>query len=85
MGLPGDGPRLELTYNHGVDHYDLGTGYNHIALTVDDLDETLAAPGRARHLPGEAALLAPRGRLPPLLRPGSRRLPDRADRAPGAP
>jgi lactoylglutathione lyase len=43
MGLPGDGPRLELTYNHGVDHYELGTGYNHIALTVDDLDQTLAA------------------------------------------
>ncbi|MGI8802443.1 MAG: VOC family protein [Solirubrobacteraceae bacterium] len=42
MGLPGDGPRLELTYNHGVDHYDLGDGYNHIALTVEDLDGTLA-------------------------------------------
>ncbi len=42
MGLPGDGPRLELTYNHGVDHYDLGTGYNHIALTVEDLDGILA-------------------------------------------
>jgi lactoylglutathione lyase len=41
MGLPGDGPRLELTYNHGVDQYDLGTGYNHIALTVEDLDGTL--------------------------------------------
>ena len=34
MGLPGDGDRLELTYNHGVDSYELGTGYNHIALTV---------------------------------------------------
>ena len=42
MGLPGDGPRLELTYNHGVDSYDLGTGYNHIALTVEDLDGKLA-------------------------------------------
>src|ERR1044071_2192148 len=42
MGLPGDGDRLELTYNHGVDSYELGTGYNHIALTVDDLDGTLA-------------------------------------------
>ena len=42
MGLPGDGPRLELTYNFGVDSYELGTGYNHIALTVDDLDDTLA-------------------------------------------
>ena len=41
MGLPGDGDRLELTYNHGVGSYDLGTGYNHIALTVDDLDGTL--------------------------------------------
>ena len=41
MGLPGDGPRLELTYNFGVDSYELGTGYNHIAVTVDDLDATL--------------------------------------------
>ena len=41
MGLPGDGARLELTYNFGVDSYDLGTGYNHIAVTVDDLDGTL--------------------------------------------
>jgi lactoylglutathione lyase len=41
MGLPGDDPRLELTYNHGVDSYDLGTGYNHIALLVDDLEGTL--------------------------------------------
>ncbi len=41
MGLPGDSDRLELTYNFGVDSYDLGTGYNHIALTVEDLDGTL--------------------------------------------
>jgi lactoylglutathione lyase len=41
MGLPGDGDRLELTYNHGVDSYELGTGYNHIAITADDLDDTL--------------------------------------------
>ena len=43
MGLPGDGARLELTYNHGVDSYDLGTGYNHIALAVEDLEGTLDA------------------------------------------
>ena len=42
MGLPGDGDRLELTYNFGVDSYELGTGYGHVALTVDDLDATLA-------------------------------------------
>jgi lactoylglutathione lyase len=41
MGLPNDGARLELTYNHGVDSYDLGTGYNHIAVTAEDLDATL--------------------------------------------
>jgi lactoylglutathione lyase len=43
MGLPGDGDRLELTYNFGVDSYELGTGYGHIAVTVDDLDATLAS------------------------------------------
>ena len=43
MNLPGDGdkPRLELTYNFGVDAYELGTGYGHIAITADDLDATL--------------------------------------------
>jgi lactoylglutathione lyase len=41
MGLPGDDERLELTYNFGVDSYELGTGYGHIAVTVDGLDETL--------------------------------------------
>jgi len=42
MGLPGDGDRLELTYNHGVDSYELGTGYNHIAITVSDMEDALA-------------------------------------------
>jgi lactoylglutathione lyase len=41
MGLPDDGARLELTYNHGVDSYELGTGYNHIAVTVEDIDARL--------------------------------------------
>ena len=43
MNLPGDGdmPRLELTYNFGVDSYDVGSGYGHIAITADDLDGTL--------------------------------------------
>jgi lactoylglutathione lyase len=43
MGLPGDGARLELTHNHDVtEPYEIGTGYGHIAITVDDLDGTLA-------------------------------------------
>jgi lactoylglutathione lyase len=42
MGLPGDGDTLELTLNHDRDEpYDLGDGYNHVVLAVDDLDATL--------------------------------------------
>jgi lactoylglutathione lyase len=41
MAVPGDLVALELTYNHGVDSYEIGTGYGHIALAVDDLDATL--------------------------------------------
>ena len=42
MGLPGDTDKLELTYNFDVDAYEIGTGYGHIAVGVDDLDGTLA-------------------------------------------
>jgi lactoylglutathione lyase len=28
---------LELTYNHGVDKYEIGTAYGHIALGCDDI------------------------------------------------
>ena len=31
-----DGPVLELTYNWDTDAYDLGTGFGHIALEVDN-------------------------------------------------
>ena len=42
LGVPGaPQPELELTYNFGVDSYELGTG-GHIALAVEDLDGTLA-------------------------------------------
>ena len=60
MGVPGDGDTLELTVNAGQDEaYDLGNGYGHIALTVDDLDGLLAslaeqgyAPEKAPYHPG---------------------------------
>ncbi len=43
LGLPGDGDTLELTVNRGREEpYDVGTGFNHVAITVDDLDATLA-------------------------------------------
>jgi lactoylglutathione lyase len=42
LGVPGQSqPELELTHNFGVDSYELGTGYGHVALTVEDLDGTL--------------------------------------------
>ncbi len=28
---------IELTYNWGVEHYDVGNGYGHIAIEVDDV------------------------------------------------
>ena len=39
LGFGGGNPaqaELELTYNWGTDHYDLGTAYGHIALGVPD-------------------------------------------------
>jgi lactoylglutathione lyase len=60
LGLPGDGDVLELTVNRGHDApYDLGTGYNHMAITVDDIEDTLASlrplgvePEKAPYHPG---------------------------------
>jgi lactoylglutathione lyase len=36
--------RLELTFNHGrTEPYEIGTGYGHIALGVENMEQTLAA------------------------------------------
>src|SRR3954465_6838416 len=44
MGLPGGGDTLELTVNAGREEpYDLGEGYNHLAITVEDIDAVLAS------------------------------------------
>ncbi len=47
---------IELTWNHGVSEYDLGTAYGHVALGVDDVAETCArirkAGGRITREPG---------------------------------
>ncbi len=45
FGVPGQEEELELTYNHDGRTYELGTGYGHIALAVDDLDTTLGRLG----------------------------------------
>jgi lactoylglutathione lyase len=62
LGLPGGGDVLELTVNLGREEpYDLGDGYNHLAVTVDDLDGVLA----------RLAKLGVRPEKPPY-RPGGR-------------
>jgi lactoylglutathione lyase len=37
------GAVLELTYNYGVGHYDLGTAYGHVAIEVPDAAAACAA------------------------------------------
>jgi lactoylglutathione lyase len=46
FGLPGQDDVLELTYNHDGRSYELGTGYGHIAIGVEDLDGTLESLAR---------------------------------------
>jgi lactoylglutathione lyase len=42
FGFPGQEEELELTLNHDGRTYELGTGYGHVAIGVDELDATLA-------------------------------------------
>ena len=44
-----DHAELELTYNHGVTSYDMGTAYGHLAVAVPD---AYAACERIRHAGG---------------------------------
>jgi lactoylglutathione lyase len=61
LGLPGDDDRVELTVNIGREEpYDLGDGYNHFAVTVEDIDAALAdlaeigvEPEKPPYRPGE--------------------------------
>ena len=82
LGVPGkEVPELELTYNFGVDSYELGTAYGHIALTVEDMAETLeklAAQGIEPERPPYSVREG--GSLLCFVRDPDR-LPDRADRA----
>ena len=42
-GDESQGAVLELTYNHGVESYDLGTAYGHVAIEVPDAAAACAA------------------------------------------
>ena len=51
-----DHAELELTYNWGVDKYDMGSAYGHIAISADDIyktcDQVRAAGGNITREPG---------------------------------
>lgn len=51
-----EGHALELTYNWGVEKYDMGTAYGHIAIGVEDIykvcQEIKAAGGKVAREPG---------------------------------
>ena len=55
-GEESDTAVIELTYNWGTDSYDLGNGYGHIALGVDDIyatcDELKRRGGKVAREPG---------------------------------
>jgi len=42
-GDESQGAVLELTYNYGVDRYDLGAGFGHVAVEVPDAAQACAA------------------------------------------
>jgi lactoylglutathione lyase len=59
-GTEADGAVIELTHNWGISHYDLGSGFGHIALGVSDIYATcteieqkggkiVRAPGPMKH------------------------------------
>jgi lactoylglutathione lyase len=49
-------PAIELTYNYGVERYEIGTGYGHVALGVPDIraacDHVRAKGGKVTREPG---------------------------------
>ncbi|MFY8104234.1 MAG: lactoylglutathione lyase [Ramlibacter sp.] len=55
-GTNPDHAEIELTYNHGVSQYELGTAYGHIALGVEDAyaacEKIRAAGGKITREPG---------------------------------
>jgi lactoylglutathione lyase len=59
LGLPGDSDRLELTINDDrSEPYDVGSGYGHIALAIDDLDAELVRLAAADITPERAPYIS---------------------------
>ena len=54
-GDESDSTVLELTYNYGVDKYELGTAFGHLAIAVDDAAATCKAVQDAGFVVSRAA------------------------------
>ena len=54
FGIESDTCVIELTYNYGVSQYDLGTGYGHIAIGVNDCYVACADIKARRQCRGES-------------------------------
>ena len=52
----GDGPEIELTYNYGTDHYEMGGAFGHLAIGVPEIvsvcDKVRAGGGKVVREPG---------------------------------
>lgn len=62
MALPTSTFELELTVNKGRETpYDLGDGYGHLAVVVDDLEQAHATAKQAGSTPGDIVDFRPNG------------------------
>lgn len=62
MALPTSTFELELTVNKGRDTpYDLGDGYGHLAVVVDDLEQAHTTAKQAGSTPGDIVDFRPNG------------------------
>ncbi len=62
MALPTSTFELELTVNKSRDKpYDLGDGYGHLAIVVDNLEEAHATAAKANSSPGDIVDFRPGG------------------------
>jgi len=56
LGYGDGGTELELTYNYGVDKYEMGTGFGHLAIGLPDIhaacDKMRAAGAKITREPG---------------------------------
>ena len=79
-GMPGEKSELEFTLNHDGRTYEMGTGYGHVAIGVEDLDATLEALKTQGIEPRRPPYTGERRRIVPVFRPRPRRLPHRDHR-----